>query len=189
MNIFDLKHDKRNARKRNKRASETIEHSLRELGAARSIVIDKHGQIIAGNGVIENATKAGITEIEVVQSDGSKIIAVQRTDLDLDLDDKARKLAIADNRTAELAEWNPEVLAELSAELDMQPYFSGDELSEVLGLKVLPETSEDTSDAPDQTDALASSFSVLVTCTSEQGQAELLERLTNEGYECRSLIV
>jgi hypothetical protein len=59
----------------NSRASGTIEHSLKELGAGRSIVIDKHGQIIARNGVIENASKAGITEVDVIQSVGTKIIA------------------------------------------------------------------------------------------------------------------
>ena len=117
---------------------------MKELGAGRSIVIDRNGQIIAGNGVIENASKAGITEIEVVQSDGSKLIAVMRTDLDLDSDDKARQLAVADNRTAELAEWIPEVLAELSTDLDLQPYFSDEELSEITGLS----DSDSTADAP-----------------------------------------
>jgi hypothetical protein len=131
MKISDLQYDKKNPRRRNDRASKTIQHSLKELGAGRSIVIDKYGQIIAGNGVIENANAAGITDIEVIQSDGSKIIAVQRTDLDLDSDDKARQLSIADNRTAELAEWNPENLAEFT-DLDLQPYFTDDELRELV---------------------------------------------------------
>ena len=144
MKLTDLAFDKKNARRRNSRAGGAIEYSLKELGAGRSIVIDKHGQIIAGNGVIENAAKAGITDIEVVQSDGSKIIAVQRLDLDLDSDDKARKLALADNRTAELAEWNPEVLAELSADLDLKPYFSDEELSAITGLS----GGESAADAP-----------------------------------------
>jgi len=74
----DLRFDKRNVRKRNRRASETIEHSLRELGAGRSVVIDRNGEIVAGNGVVESASKAGITDVEVKQSDGTKIIAVQR---------------------------------------------------------------------------------------------------------------
>lgn len=134
MKLTDLTFDKKNARRRNSRASGTIEHSLKELGAGRSIVIDKHGQIITGNGVIENANKAGITEVDVIQPDGTRIIAVQRVDLDLDADPKARQLAIADNRTAELAEWNPEVLAALATDLDLKPYFSAEELSEITGL-------------------------------------------------------
>jgi len=74
----DLRFDKRNVRKRNRRASETIERSLRELGAGRSVVIDRNGEIVAGNGVVESASKAGITDVEVKQSDGTKIIAIQR---------------------------------------------------------------------------------------------------------------
>ena len=102
MKLTDQTFDKKNACRRYVRVSGTIEHSLNELGAGGSIVIDKHGQIIAGNGVIENASKAGITEVHVIQSDGTKIVAVQRVDLDLDADPKARQPAISDNRTAEL---------------------------------------------------------------------------------------
>ncbi len=134
MKLSDLQPDKRNARKRDRRANTTLEHSLRELGAGRSILIDCNGQVIAGNGVIESAAKAGITEVEVIPSDGTRIIAVQRTDLDLETDPQARELAIADNRTAELAEWNPETLAELSQDLDLQPYFTANELRELTGL-------------------------------------------------------
>jgi hypothetical protein len=181
MKISDLHPDKKNARRRNARASRTIEHSLKELGAGRSIVIDKHGQIIAGNGVIENAGKAGITEVEVVQSDGSKIIAVQRMDLDLD-SPKARQLAVADNRTAELAEWDPNILAGFSTELNLEPYFTTKELT---ALKVLP---VDDSAATDQSGALGSTYSVLVTLADEASQLALLERLMGEGFECRSLI-
>jgi hypothetical protein len=48
------------------------------------------------------AEKAGLKDLLVVQTDGTKIIAVQRTDLDMRTDKRARELAIADNRVAEL---------------------------------------------------------------------------------------
>ena len=129
LRIQDLKPDKKNARRRTARGHTALETSLRELGAGRSIVIDRNGQIIAGNGVIENAAKAGITDVEVVESDGSRIIAVMRTDLDLDVDAKARELAVADNRAAEFAEWDPAVLRDLSSDLNLQPYFTDYELT------------------------------------------------------------
>jgi len=67
----------------------------------------------------------------VVESRGDQLIAVQRTDLELD-DPAARELAIADNRAAELGlEWNPTVLSELVSDLDLQPFFSDDELKEI----------------------------------------------------------
>ena len=133
MKISDLKHDKRNARKRTSRGSKAIEHSLRELGTGRSIVIDKHGNIVAGNGVVEAAQSAGITEIDVIQSDGSKLVVVQRTDLDLDTDVKAKQLAIADNRTAEFAVWDTSNLKQISTELDLKPFFIAAELEQLFG--------------------------------------------------------
>lgn len=142
MHISDFKHDKKNARRRTARGHEAIEHSLRELGAGRSIVIDKNGAIIAGNGVIESAEKAGITEVQVIPSDGSKIIAVQRLDLDLDTDDKAKQLAVADNRTGELAEWVPENLKGLAADLDLKPFFTESELAKITAKDSQPEPGE-----------------------------------------------
>lgn len=148
MKVSDLQPDRRNARKRGRRASQAIEHSLKALGAGRSIVIDADGHIIAGNGVVENAAKAGITEVQVVQTDGSKLIAVQRTDLLLSTDDKAKQLAIADNRTAELAEWEPDVLADLSAELDLQPYFTDTELRDITGRSSANDAEADVPEPP-----------------------------------------
>jgi hypothetical protein len=138
MHISDLKTDSKNARKRTARGHEVIEHSLRELGAGRSIVIDKNGAIIAGNGVIESAEKAGITEIQVVPSDGSKLVAVQRTDLDLTTDAKARQLAFADNRTAELAEWDAAGFVDLG-DLNLKPFFTESELGKITAIKAQPE--------------------------------------------------
>jgi hypothetical protein len=142
MKITEFQFDKRNARKRTARGRDALELSLRDLGAGRSIVIDKNGQILAGNGVIESAAKAGITEVQVIPSDGTKIVAVQRLDLDLDADDKARKLAVADNRTAEFAEWNPECLSDLASSLDLTPYFSESELNKITAKDNQPEPGE-----------------------------------------------
>ena len=97
---------------------------------------------------MENAAKAGITEVQVVQTDGSKLIAVQRTDLLLSTDDKAKQLAIADNRTAELAEWEPDVLADLSAELDLQPYFTDTELRDITGRSSANDAEADVPEPP-----------------------------------------
>jgi hypothetical protein len=86
-----------------------IASSLQEVGAARSIVIDEDGNILAGNGTIEAAAQAGIERVRVVESDGNEIIAVQRSGLS---SKEKKRLALFDNRTAELAEWEPSILAE-----------------------------------------------------------------------------
>lgn len=47
--LGDLRPDPRNARKHNPRNIGMIEAALHEVGAARSIVIDEEGTILAGN--------------------------------------------------------------------------------------------------------------------------------------------
>lgn len=58
-----IKFDKRNYRKHNERNKELINKSLKELGAGRSILLDRDDSLIAGNGVYEQAEKLGIIEI------------------------------------------------------------------------------------------------------------------------------
>ena len=89
-----------------------IARSLRELGAARSIVATADGEVIAGNHVLEQAEKLGIPT-RVVQTDGSELVVVQRTDVESG-SDKAMAIAIADNRATELnLEWDDEILSDL----------------------------------------------------------------------------
>jgi hypothetical protein len=51
-----------------------------------------------------------------------------------------------------------------------------------------PLLADDDEQAPDQSAALEEQFNVLVVCREERHQAQLLERLTKEGFECRALI-
>ncbi len=89
-----------------------------KYGAGRSVVVDRHHRGIAGNKIVKAAVAAGMKSIAVIETDGSSLVAVQRGDLDLKRDKKARELAIADNRVGELdLEWNPEVLASLNVDL------------------------------------------------------------------------
>lgn len=132
MKINQLIPDKKNSNKGTAKGKQALKQSLERLGAGRSILIDKNGQIIAGNKTIEQAKLSGFTDIEVIQSDGTKIIAVQRTDLDLDIDGKARELALADNRTGELdLEWDQEFLDKFMEELpDLDYLFEPPETQE-----------------------------------------------------------
>lgn len=140
MKISDLVPDRKNANRGTKRGSEAVERSLRDFGSGRSILIDSKGRIIAGNKTALNAIAAGLEDVVIVPSDGTKIIAVQRTDLDLETDLKAKALAVADNRTAELGlEWDPDNLADLTAELDLKPFFTDQELVKITALNALPE--------------------------------------------------
>jgi len=128
--IKDLKADHRNARKRTDRSASLIAESLKRFGAARSIVIDEDNRILAGNGTVEGAKAAGIQNIRVIETDGTEIIAVKRTGLS---EDDKIGLALADNRTSDLSDWDKDMLQQLSAEHDLAPWFEADDLAEIIG--------------------------------------------------------
>ena len=137
--LADLTPDPRNARRHNPRNVGMLEKALGEVGAARSIVIDEHGVVLAGNATIEAAGRAGIERVQVVDADGETIIAVRRTGLTAK---QKTRLALYDNRTAELADWDADVIADLLAterEL-LDGLFADDELAELLDDLGDPET-------------------------------------------------
>lgn len=105
--LRDLKQHGLNPRKHTPRNVAMIENSLREVGAARSGVIDENGVILAGNGTYEALSAAGIEKVKIVETDGNEWVVVKRTGL---TEEQKRHLVVADNRTSELAQWDPEML-------------------------------------------------------------------------------
>lgn len=113
--LDQLKPDAENANKGTERGLEMLEMSLRELGAGRSILIDKNGRIIAGNKTAERAASLGLEDVLIIPSNGKFLVAVQREDLDLTEDPEAKKLALLDNRISEIdLAWDAERLLNLA---------------------------------------------------------------------------
>ncbi len=131
--VDELIPDVNNANRGSERGEAMLNESLKRHGAARSIVLDKEGRIIAGNKTVQQAKRVGVTDVIVVETDGTALVAVQRTDLDLENGGAARALAYEDNRTSEVSlDWNPEqILSDLDEGLDFGNLFSDDELSEI----------------------------------------------------------
>lgn len=129
--IADLTQDDHNANRGTARGGELLGQSLRRLGAGRSILTDRNGKIIAGNKTAREAAGAGIEDAIVVETDGSKLVVVQRTDLDLDTDPEARELAFADNRVAELdLDYDPAAfLGGLPAGTDLSWMYTDEEIA------------------------------------------------------------
>lgn len=131
--ISELVPDARPANRGTARGAQMLRGSLARFGAGRSILIDRAGRVIAGNKTVEQALRAGITGLLVVPSDGKQLVAVQRTDLDLD-QPEVRAFAVADNRVQEVdLEWAADVLAELEKEVDLAAFWTDEELDELLG--------------------------------------------------------
>lgn len=105
-----LRTDDDNARIHGDRNKKAIADSLDEVGGGRSIVVDETGRILAGNGTYEEAKKKGMKVLIVDRPDRNTLIAVRVSDLDAR--EKVR-LALWDNKAAELAKWDAKALNRL----------------------------------------------------------------------------
>lgn len=128
--LASLQADPQNAREHGERNLGAIKTSLQRFGQVRPLVV--YGDVvIAGNGTMRAAAELGW-----------KQIAVARVPKEWDYD-TARAYALADNRTAELAEWNSDVLAGHLLELDANGWDLAD-----LGFEPLqPPTGDELADA------------------------------------------
>ena len=136
---MEIKFDKRNDRKHDKKNKSLIKKSLEKFGAGRSIVVDAEGEIIGGNGVYEQAQKLGL-KTKIVETDGSELVVVKSTDLTTD-DDKRKALAVMDNSTSDTSEFDLELLtADFSVD-ELEDF--GIELPEEEGEEEAEEENED----------------------------------------------
>jgi DNA modification methylase len=108
LRIAELTPDPKNARQHDEKNLSAIMASLKEFGQRKPIVITEAGVIVAGNGTVEAAKRLGWTDIEIVKIPNDWT------------PDKVKAFAIADNRTAELANWNQEVLTSQLLELEAE---------------------------------------------------------------------
>lgn len=143
-NLDALTPDPRNARTHGERNLRLIVEALNDVGAARSIVVDENGTVLAGNATIAAASEAGLSRVRIVDADGTELIAVRRSGL---TPEQKTRLALYDNRTAEMAEWNPDMLASLADDIDLAALWDSDELADLLDGDDAPGTLQRDPDA------------------------------------------
>lgn len=118
INIEELVQDQRNFNRGNEQGQELMERSFKELGAGRSILLDRNGNIIAGNKSQQAAIAAGIKRVRVVETTGDELVAVKRTDVDID-SAEGRKMAYLDNLTTQVnLTWDQTELQAVQADVD-----------------------------------------------------------------------
>lgn len=103
--VGSLQLDPKNARTHGRRNLDAIKASLVAFGQRRPLVVMPDGVVIAGNGTLEAITELGWAEV-----------AVTRLPKDWTRE-QAKAYALADNRTAELAAWDDDVLLESLTDL------------------------------------------------------------------------
>ena len=104
--LTDLSLDPSNVRKHSRKNLDAIKASLRKFGQQKPIVVDAKGIVLAGNGTLTAAQELGWTEIQIVRTELAGV--------------EATAFAIADNRTAELAEWEEDKLSQVLQSLKVE---------------------------------------------------------------------
>ena len=118
IDIEELAQDQRNFNKGTEQGQELMERSFKEMGAGRSILIDKNGNIIAGNKSQKAAIAAGIKKVRVIETTGDELVAVKRTDVDID-SAEGRKMAYLDNLTTQVnLTWDQTELEAVQADVE-----------------------------------------------------------------------
>ena len=149
-----------------------VENSLRKFGAARSIVLDKNNRIICGNKTVENAGAIGLENVIVVETTGDMIVAVKRTDLDLD-SPQGRELALADNASAKAnIEWDEENIQQIAQDWGIDPTEWG-----------LPEFDE-VPEEKEEEEPKEISTRLIVECGDVMKLSALYSELQDRGFTC-----
>lgn len=95
-----------------------MERSFKEMGAGRSILIDRNGNIIAGNKSQKAAIAAGIKKVRIIETTGDELVAVKRTDVDID-SAEGRRMAFLDNLTTQVnLTWDETELQAVQADVE-----------------------------------------------------------------------
>lgn len=164
--LENLYPDPGNVRSHDDRNLEAIKASLRDFGQVEPLIADMDGKVLGGNARLEAMQALGWDEAQVVH---------------LDIEEpEATKLALALNRTAELASWDEElarIVESLNDELELDPLWNDDEIDALLKDPLEPADEDEMTFEP--------AYEVIVVCDSESEQEQVYEDLTEKGYQCR----
>lgn len=153
-------------------AVEPVARSIERFGFKVPIVIDSNNVIVTGHTRLKAAKFLGMDEVPCIVAD----------DLDEEL---VAEFRLVDNKVAELAKWDYEMLdAELEAiDFDMVDFG----FCEVGEIELPHEEEEEYKEYEDESGSLRETFEVIVTCEDETDLQETYDNLVEEGYKCRVL--
>jgi ParB-like chromosome segregation protein Spo0J len=162
--------------------------SLAEFGWTNPI-LHADGQIIAGHGrLVAALAMRDAGQAIMHQTDANLAPTIDLSHLS---PDQRRAYVLTDNRTAEDAEWDVELLREeltalwAAPDIDLDVTgFDYEQLREVIFPK--PDTKDIDASQKKLDDGL--SYQVIIECTGEEQQADLLEELRGRELKCRPLI-
>ena len=160
--IGELKPYENNPR-HNENAVPYVVESIKRYGFKNPIIIDKDNVIVAGHTRYLASKELGLNEVPCIIAD------------DL-TEDEIKEFRLVDNRTAEMSDWDDELLASELSDIDFGDFDFGFDADEIE-----PKEREDLSGE------ITAQFQVIVDCISEDEQEEVYNELQAKGYVCRVL--
>lgn len=161
----------------NKGNVQRIAESLRTLGQFRAITYQQStGHILTGNHTFLAARSLGW-------------LAIAATALAVD-DETALRIVIMDNRAAEWGERDNTALVELLTELDNAGGLDGTGYDDQEFSRLLDKIADDLlgNEGDADVESPSSVWGVVIDCTGEEEQFEVLARLSGEGLRVRALM-
>ena len=169
--VDDLRPYGNNSRTHSADQIKQIEASLREFGFTNPILVGDDMTIIAGHGRYLAARNIGMSEVPCIKLSGLT-------------DDQRRAYVIADNKLAEQAGWDKDLLRLELGSLDRSDFdlgligFSEKELEKLLA--------DDDDNAPETGGADVDELAVVASCGTEEEQQAAYDLLARNGFTCRT---
>lgn len=115
--LASLVSDPKNARKHDAKNMQAITKSIERFGAGRSLVVDGQNIVRAGNGTLEAAMEAGVSDAIVVDATGNQLVVVRRKDW---TEQDGIAYGLADNKTTDMSTFDDAVVSELLKDMDVE---------------------------------------------------------------------
>lgn len=134
--LKSFKPQSNNANKHTPRGLGMLDKSIAENGWIGAITTANDGETFDGSARLEASYERFGENVEpiIIDADGTRPIIVRRTDIPNADDPKAKKLAIAANRIAQVdLDWDAEILASIADDVDISDMFFDEELAAILG--------------------------------------------------------
>lgn len=171
---------------------DAIKASIIANGIYRPIIINKGTytdrplEVLAGNHTLQAMRQ--IAE-ENPEDKSWQTVDVWQVDVD---DDRATRIVLADNRTADLGDYDNTELKELLQLVDHDLDGTGYDYDDLEDIAERLNPSDDGSILPEPGDAenedMNMSYAVVVECEDENEQTELLEKFMEEGLKCKAIM-
>ena len=182
INIDEIKPYERNARIHSSKQIKQIMEAIKAFGFTNPLLIDDENNLIAGHGRLEAVKQ--LNSIDFKENPIKELPAIIITGLS-EADKKA--LIIADNKIAENASWDYDLLQAEFQELEAINYdldlLGFDNLDEILGADI--DVEQETKEIKEV--EINQKYELLIKCKDESELEQAYNENIEKGYECKVL--